>query len=408
MQYLAVYIPNWNSQCVSVDVPPDSPAATVKDGLIVTVNHIAQRSGLRMNMPIAVAQYLCPHTIFLSDNPERPGVTFSTLMNCLQDFVPQVRWIDVGWAYALLDSGTSKSAYTEEWAAQIGQILTNYTHVPCYAGIGTSIINARLAAHNQKASEENFRGTESTDLPLTALLPLLPNSWQEKASEIIQKLANLDVRTCHTFMISWPALTSSTRLLACHLFHHLISGQSFDSFFEFFFKETLEHKNISLRCSDFLNHSDSAPSKYAQQAQNEQAFTYPEGQIAWSNQSAENTTHLTDSHNAALMVPHVPPKRHRHVDTVLQRWATQAQKTNFHSYSLTATFHLKDGTQCQRVWQGIDIRDSHSVKNYVKWQLLSWELAKNTGDFYRLRSPIEKITLCARGYSSFLQDHSLP
>lgn len=121
-----------------------------KRGVVSACSYEARRFGVRSAMPVAQAEKLCPHGIFLPVRMHRYQEVSRALMLQLAEFTPELQQISVDEAFLNL-SGTERLLGPVEASAQrIKQQVREQFGLSCSVGIAETKFLAKLASDYKK------------------------------------------------------------------------------------------------------------------------------------------------------------------------------------------------------------------------------------------------------------------
>lgn len=122
-----------------------------RNGCVLSRSKEAKELGVRMGMPLFMAKKEFPESNYIIADHSKYKKYSRMVMDCLQDFSPDIEIVSVDEAYIDL-TGTRKlfkKNYTEV-AAQIRQTILEKTDIPVSIGISHSKILAKLASDKAK------------------------------------------------------------------------------------------------------------------------------------------------------------------------------------------------------------------------------------------------------------------
>ncbi|MFC7580522.1 DNA polymerase Y family protein [Schaalia naturae] len=193
---VVLWVPDWPTTSLVVDVPPGAPAATVREARVVVPTMAARRAGVRARMPVSTAQSLCPGLIVLADDPVRQASAFEPVARVFDAVAAGVVCLRPGLAWAPA-AGPARWLGTEEALAEcLVESVAAQTGAECQVGIATGMLASLEAARQGVVVPPADTGEFLADLPLAGAGRVLPPEQAEGVLHAVDVLSQLGVRTC--------------------------------------------------------------------------------------------------------------------------------------------------------------------------------------------------------------------
>jgi DNA polymerase-4 len=161
-------------------------------GVVLSANYAARKYGIRAAMPVARAQRMAPHAVFIPPDHERYSEVSRRVMEIFFEFTPLVEplsldeaFLDVTGSYRLFGSG-------REIATMIRKRVKEQEKITCSVGIASTKFIAKLASGRCKP---DGMLEIAPDRVLTFLHPLPVNEIWGVGPKTNEELLRLGLRT---------------------------------------------------------------------------------------------------------------------------------------------------------------------------------------------------------------------
>ncbi|WP_083940768.1 DNA polymerase Y family protein [Schaalia vaccimaxillae] len=196
MRRIVLWVPDWPTNSLAVDLPPGGKGAVARKNLITHVSAHARRGGVRAGMKVTMAQYLCPELIVMAEDPDRQGRAFEPVLAAFDQVAAGVECLRPGLAWARA-AGPAKWAGSEEQASEnLVNAVQEATGVECFVGVGDAAFAAVEAARQGIIVESEQTGQFLAAIPLRRVLEVVPPRLHQDFVQVLDLLHALGVRTC--------------------------------------------------------------------------------------------------------------------------------------------------------------------------------------------------------------------
>lgn len=193
---VVLWVPDWPTTSLVVDVPPGAPAATARRGRVSVSTPAARRAGVREGMPLRLAQSVCPDLIALADDPLRQSAAFEPLARVFDGVAAGVACLRPGLAWAPA-AGPARWIGSEEALAEaLVEAVAVETGAECQVGVASGMLAALESAHRGLVVPVAETPALLRGLPLAAVTRVLPPGPADQVRPVVEVLSRLGVRTC--------------------------------------------------------------------------------------------------------------------------------------------------------------------------------------------------------------------
>ena len=193
---VVLWVPDWPTTSLVVDTPPGSPAASVRRGRTTVATVSARRAGVRAGMPVSTAQYLCPELILLPHDPQREAAAFEPVARAFDGVAAGVVCLRPGLAWAPARGPARWAGSEEALAHSLVEEVVSATGAECQVGIAAGMLAALESAHRGLVVPDADTSALLADLPLDAVLRVVPPALREVVSAPLELLPQMGVHTC--------------------------------------------------------------------------------------------------------------------------------------------------------------------------------------------------------------------
>ncbi|WIK64984.1 hypothetical protein [Gleimia hominis] len=164
-----VWIPQWPTCSLAIDVPAGSAAVISRGGKVLHATIAAKREGVREGMKITLARHLSSKLIELDYDPARDARTFDVILDALNAVTPMPVAIRPGIAFFNAKAALKYGTTAEQLQIQTINAVAD-AGAEAYIGLGTDLLHAWVAATTGKEPTEQT----IANLPLRYLQGLAP------------------------------------------------------------------------------------------------------------------------------------------------------------------------------------------------------------------------------------------
>lgn len=115
-------------------------------GVVLSANYAARKFGIRAAMPVARAQRMAPHAIFIPPDHHRYSEVSERVMEIFHQFTPKVEPLSLDEAFLDVTGSRRLFGTGREIAAMIRKQVEEQERITCSVGIATSKFIAKLAS----------------------------------------------------------------------------------------------------------------------------------------------------------------------------------------------------------------------------------------------------------------------
>ena len=197
---MVVWVPDWPVHCLVVDLPPGGVGAVVHADRIEVASAAARRAGVRSGMSVREATFLCPDLLCMPRDPDREARAFSAVVDAFDSVAAGVQCMRPGLARCRVRGPARWHGSEEAAASALVSAIEEAVGVECFVGIADGPVASVKAAREGRivpsAETQSFLGRIS----LCEVLSSVPPAMVDRASEAVELLRGLGIRTCADFL----------------------------------------------------------------------------------------------------------------------------------------------------------------------------------------------------------------
>lgn len=197
---MVVWVPDWPVHCLVVDLPPGGVGAVVHADRIEVASAAARRTGVRSGMSVREATFLCPDLLCMPRDPDREARAFSAVVDAFDSVAAGVQCMRPGLARCRVRGPARWHGSEEAAASALVSAIEEAVGVECFVGIADGPVASVKAAREGRivpsAETQSFLGRIS----LCEALSSIPPAMADRASEAVELLRGLGIRTCADFL----------------------------------------------------------------------------------------------------------------------------------------------------------------------------------------------------------------
>lgn len=338
---IALWVPDWSVAALAAGIPPGSPAATVKNGVVYECTRAARMFGIRQGMRQVTAEHVCPDLLVTAYDPLKEAADFESVLQVFDRVVAGVVAIRPGLAWAAVPS--NRWGVDEEMLARdLAEQCALETGIEAFIGIGDGAASAVAAARRGIIIPKGKGANFLESLPLVELTNFLPKDATLLFQEAFRILKLLGIRRVSEI---WK----------------LGSGQLVTRF------GGVGKQIWELAIGADLHVSPKEESINQERVRHE--FSPPVSGVEHAMVGARTVAQKL-------------------VDTLLSKGCS--------AQSLTIWLHFSDGTETTRRWSLFDLSQSSLVAQRVIWQIQNWQNSRDNreeADEFEKELYLDAITL---------------